>query len=140
MNTLNSIADDFYHAFYENNWKGRHDISSLSISEAYEVQGLVAERRVKAGERVVGYKVGCTSTAIQTQFGLNEPICGRLFIPHVQDEGLGLDWSSYANCAIEPEMVLKIGRDISRGDLPDKELLDCIEYVSPGIEIHNFTF
>ena len=142
MNLLHSIADQFYYAFYKNEWRGENDseISGLSILDAYEVQRLVAEKRIQSGEKVVGYKVGCTSTAIQTQFGLNEPICGRLFDPHVQEEGIRIDWSSYANCAIEPEMVIRIGRDICRGDLSDKELLDSIEYVSPGVEIHNFKF
>jgi len=142
MNPLSHIADLFYHAFYENEWRDENgsDLSELSILDAYEVQRLVAERRIQRGEKVVGYKVGCTSTAIQTQFGLNEPICGRLFAPHVQEEGVRLDWSSYANCAIEPEMVLRIGRDLDGGDLSDEELLDSIEYVSPGIEIHHFKF
>ncbi len=112
MNLLDNFAAQFYHAFYNNEWLGGtgSKLSELSMKDAYEVQRLVAEKRVQAGEEVVGYKVGCTSTAIQTQFGLNEPICGRLFAPHVQDEGVTLDWSAYANCAIEPEMVIKIGR------------------------------
>lgn len=142
MNPLTPIAEQFYHAFYENKWRGENsfDIKGLSIADAYEIQDLVAGQRIQSGERVVGYKVGCTSAAIQAQFGLNEPICGRLFAPHVQEEGVLLDWSAYANCAIEPEMVFKIGRDICGRDLSDKELLNSIEYVSPGIEIHNFKF
>lgn len=142
MNPLDTFATQFYHAFYKKEWRGENtsSLSELSLLDAYEVQRLVAEERVRSGEKVVGYKVGCTSTAIQTQFGLNEPICGRLFDPHVQEEGICLDCSSYANCAIEPEMVMKIGRDIHGGDVSDQELLDSIEYVSPGIEIHHFKF
>lgn len=142
MNPLHTFATQFYHAFYNHEWRVEmgFDLSELSILDAYEVQRLVAEERIQLGEKVVGYKVGCTSTAIQTQFGLKEPICGRLFAPHVQEEGICLDWSAYVNCAIEPEMAIRIGRDIPRGDISDQELLDSIEYVSPGIEIHNFKF
>lgn len=142
MNSLPTLAAQFYHAFYKREWRGENnsDLSELSILDAYEVQRLVAEERIQSGEKVVGYKVGCTSNAIQAQFGLNEPICGRLFKPYVQEEGTRLDWSSYANCAIEPEMAIRIGRDIPGGDISDQELLDSIEYVSPGIEIHNFKF
>ena len=139
---LQDIADEFCHAFYELEWKGGSDLdpAKLSIQEAYEVQRLVAEQREALGEKVVGYKVGCTSSAIQAQFGLSEPICGRLFHPHVQMEGPTLDWSSFANFAIEPEMVLKMGKDISGSKLLDQELIDSIEFVSPGIELHHFTF
>jgi 2-keto-4-pentenoate hydratase len=37
-------------------------------------------------------------------------------------------------------MVLKIGKDLQGENLPDQTLIDSIEYVSPGIEIHNFKF
>ena len=142
MKPLDSLAAQFYHAFYEKEWPGGNGpgLSTLSINEAYEVQRLVADLRVQSGERVVGYKVGCTSRAIRTQFGLSEPICGRLFHPHVQEEGIHLDWSAYAHCAVEPEMVMRMGRDLRGRDLSDQDLLDSIEYVSPGIEIHHFTF
>lgn len=143
MDSLESIADQFFHAFYERAWgeEWEHEIGKLSVAEAYEVQRLVAEQRVRSGEKVVGYKVGCTSGAIQSQFGLNEPICARLFDPHLwEEEGGQIDWTAYANCAIEPEMVFKIGRDLSGHEVSDQELLDAIEYVSPGVELHHYTF
>jgi 2-keto-4-pentenoate hydratase len=57
------------------------NLSALSLSDAYLVQDKVAEKRVQKGETVVGYKVGCTSPAIRAQFGLEEPIHGKLFNP-----------------------------------------------------------
>ena len=83
---------------------------------------------------------GCTSQAIRAQFGLQEPISARLFPPHIFEEGVRLDWRDYLNCAIEPEMVLRIGRDLKREELSDSQLLDAIAYVSPGIEIHHLKF
>ncbi len=142
MSSLQSIAEQFYHAFYEKKWPGKPvpNFSGLTPEDSYQVQRLVAKLRVESGEQVIGYKVGCTSAAIQTQFGLDEPICGRLFAPHAKEEGAPVDWSDYVNCAIEPEMVIRIGRDIRIDELSDTELIDSIEYVSPGIEIHNYTF
>ena len=96
--------------------------------------------RVDRGEDVVGFKVGCTSQAIRSQFGLQEPISGRLFSPYIYEEGVHLDWRDYIHCAIEPEMVLKIGKDLANEALSDDQLMDAIEYVSPGIEIHHFKF
>ena len=45
------------------------DIGVLSIGDAYEVQRRVIAARVARGEQVVGYKVGCTSTAIRRHSG-----------------------------------------------------------------------
>lgn len=141
MKTLNSIATDFYHAFYNKVWLGdKASVTGLSIAEAYEVQDLVAGKRIQSGEPVAGFKVGCTSDAIQTQFGINEPINAKLFHPHILDHKVKIDWSEYIYCAIEPEMVITIGKDLEGKNLSDEELIDAIAHVSPGIEMHEYHF
>ena len=139
---LETLADQFFHAFYRKEWQGGVEpaLRDLSVAEAYEVQDLVAQKRINAGESVAGFKVGCTSMAIRSQFGLAEPISGRLFRPHIFEKNVSLDWSAFVNCAIEPELVLRIGEDLRGEDLSDADLIDAIEYANPGIEIHNFRF
>ena len=139
---LDLLANKFTQAFYERNWSGEFEppVSDISIAEAYTVQDLIAERRVQRGEEVVGYKVGCTSEAIRSQFGLSESISGRLFSPHIYGEGAEVNWKNYVNCAIEPEMVFTIGVDLYGTNLPHDQLIDSIECVSVGIELHNFRF
>lgn len=101
MNSLNSIATAFCHSFYNKELIGGNTaISKLTAAEAYEVQDLVTKKRIEKGEHVVGYKVGCTSNAIQAKFGIHEPINGRLFQPHILDSKTTIDYSNYVNCAI----------------------------------------
>lgn len=77
---------------------------------------------------------------IREQFGLSEPICGRLLAPHVYRGDTTLDWNDYVDLAVEPEFVLQIGRDV-RSEVEDEEgMLDAIEWVAPGIEVHNYKF
>lgn len=141
MKSLDSIAEDYYHAFYNKEWLGdASSVSKLSMEEAYIVQDLVTQKRIEIGECVLGYKVGCTSNAIREQFGLKEPINGRLFQPRIMDSTSVVDYSDFVNCAIEPEMVFKIGNDLNGVGLSDEELINSIAYVSPGIELHNFKF
>jgi len=139
---LNEVVDTFL-AF----WKTQSpppdravDVRTISLEEAYVVQRKVIEHRVALGERVAGYKVGCTSTAIREQFGLSEPICGRLMAPHVHYGETELTWSDYVQCAVEPEFVLSIGKDVDDSVADERELIDAIEWVAPGIEVHNFKF
>lgn len=142
MKLIDLLAGKFHQAFYMRDWSGELEppVSHLSIAEAYTVQDLVAEMRVQRGEKIVGFKVGCTSEAIRSQFGLNVPIFGRLFSPHIHEEEAIVNWNDYVNCAIEPEMVLTLGVDLCGTGLPDDQLIDAIECVSPGIELHNFKF
>lgn len=115
-------------------------IDSLSTEEAYQVQRLVVQNRCQRGERAVGFKIGCTSAPIRKQFGLSEPICGRVMEPHVEYGSTELETNNYLEPAIEPEFVLTIGKDITAMPESDEQLLDCIDYVSPGIELHHFKF
>jgi 2-keto-4-pentenoate hydratase len=116
------------------------DMASLSLDDAYEIQRRVIAARVAQGDHVVGYKVGCTSKAIRQQFGLSEPICGRLMAPHVHHGDTVLNWDDYVQCAVEPEFVLGIGKDVLAEVEDETELLDVIEWVAPGIEVHNYRF
>ena len=119
---------------------GTADIRALSLDESYAVQEKFLAARRADGERAVGYKVGCTSPAIRTQFGLSEPICGRLMFPGVYGDGAKLDIADYVDCALEPELVLHIGSDLDGSRLDTAHLREAIVAVSPGIEVHNYRF
>ena len=116
------------------------EIQSLSIDEAYAVQGKYLAARIATGERTVGYKVGCTSPAIRAQFGLSEPVCGRLMSPHIYKDGDRLEVSDYVDCALEPELVLHIGMELDGSNLEEGYLRRAIAAISPGIEVHNYRF
>ncbi len=53
--------------------------SRLTFAQAYAVQAEVGRLRERRGERIIGYKVGCTSKPIQEQLRMQEPIFGRIF-------------------------------------------------------------
>jgi 2-keto-4-pentenoate hydratase len=115
------------------------EVRTLSLSEAYEVQSQVLVRRIREGEQKVGWKIGCTSRAIQEQFGLSQPISGRLMEPHIHHDGVVLPAGDFAYCAVEPEMVFRLRKDLSPG-ADEKAAADAIASVAAGIEFHNFHF
>jgi 2-keto-4-pentenoate hydratase len=59
----------------------------LSLADAYELQDAVAKLRVAAGDRLIGYKVGCTGTGTVQQFGMQGPIRGCLFKSEIRKDG-----------------------------------------------------
>jgi 2-keto-4-pentenoate hydratase len=119
--------------------EAKFDLSLLSLAEAYEAQAQMLALRVLNGERIVGWKVGCTSRAIRQQFGLSQPISGRLLEPHIYPNGSSLAFADYVNCAIEPEMVIRLGKDLG-GNADESAAAEAIASVAPGIEIHNYRF
>ena len=140
--TIEALAKSIFESFRTKKFTAdaSFPIAEISLDEAYAVQDAVTEFRVESGETVVGYKVGCTSRTIRKQFGLREPIVGKLFRQHVHNaaQTRELFWSDYVNCAIEPELVLSIGKDLEGTNVSDHEMIDSIEYVSAGLELHHF--
>lgn len=139
---LQLLSDEFLDVFRHGKLRRRSSlaIQNTTISDAYCLQDRVIASRINDGERVAGYKVGCTSEAIRQQFGLTEPIYGRLMYPYVYFGDTELNWLDYVNCAIEPEFVLSIGKEINGERLDANFLHAAIDAISVGIEVHNYRF
>ncbi len=110
----------------------------LGIARAYALQAEIARLRERRGERVIGYKIGCTSRTIQAQLGVEEPIFGRLFDTGCHSSGARLDSARYANPAIEGELAIRLSRDLPSGPLTDDECAAAIGSVFPVIELHHY--
>ena len=100
----------------------------LSLADAYELQDAVAKLRVAAGDRLIGYKVGCTGTGTVQQFGMQGPIRGCLFKSEIRKDGDVLNFDDFASLAVEGEMAVRIASDGS------------ITAAFPVIELHHFVF
>jgi 2-keto-4-pentenoate hydratase len=101
---------------------------ALSLAAAYELQDAVAKLRVASGDRLIGYKVGCTGPGTTQQFGMQGPIRGRLFKSEVRRHGEALKEDDFAHLAIEGEMAIRIAPDYT------------IEAAFPVIELHHYVF
>lgn len=101
---------------------------TLALDQAYALQDAVAALRVAEGERIAGYKVGCTGPGTVAQFGMRGPIRGRLYAGEILGDGALLAPGAFANLAIEGEMALEIGAD------------GGIAAAFPIVELHHFVF
>lgn len=101
---------------------------ALDPPAAYLLQDAVVGMRVADGERVTGFKVGCTGPGTTAQFGMAGPIRGCLFAGELRHDGDTIDPTTFANLAIEGEMAIRVGDD------------GGIAAVFPIIELHHFVF
>ncbi|MDG3002402.1 2-keto-4-pentenoate hydratase [Paludisphaera mucosa] len=110
----------------------------LTSGQAYALQAEVARLREARGERVVGYKLGCTSPAVQKQLGIDEPIFARLFDTDRHDSETRLSHASYANLAVEGELAVRLAADLPPTIPAGEGCLDAIESTFPVIELHHY--
>jgi 2-keto-4-pentenoate hydratase len=108
-----------------------------TLPEAYELQNAVLQLRQQRGERVLGYKVGCTSRVIRQQLGVDQPIFARIFDTGCFQSGACLSAGSYANLAVEGEFAVRLGGDLA-GAPSLEECLASIASVFPVIELHHY--
>jgi 2-keto-4-pentenoate hydratase len=112
---------------------------TLTLKDAYQVQSLVADLRIARGERVIGYKVGCTSPLIRKRLGAERPVFGRLFEGECFKSGSRLPSARFCNPAIEGELAVELSRDLEAG-ADQLQIRDAIGSVFPVIELHNLIF
>jgi 2-keto-4-pentenoate hydratase len=119
-------------------WESFVPPEGLTLEQAYALQDEVSRLREGRGERVIGYKVGCTSRIIQAQLGMDEPIFGRVFDTGYFTPGSRIMHARFANLAVEGELAIRLSRDIPCRPLPDEAYVEAVGSVFPVIELHHF--
>lgn len=115
---------------------------NLNIVDAYRLQEAVADLRVARGEQIIGYKVGCTSTTIRQQLGIDHSITGRLYASECHSTSTELSRQQFANLAIEGELAVELSRTPDSEDLQTDGgntvgIPECVARIFPVIELHN---
>ncbi|HBV65967.1 MAG TPA: hypothetical protein DEF45_23435 [Rhodopirellula sp.] len=110
---------------------------SLTVKEGYRLQHAVAKLRVDRGDRIVGYKVGCTSPTIRAQLGIEHCVTGRLYESEQHVSGVNLRRSNYSNLAIEGELAVILSHTPEPADFTRPGIPTCVSGIMPVIELHN---
>jgi len=106
----------------------------LAVETAYQAQAISTERRVQAGDRIIGAKLGLTSKVKRLALGIHEPVYGRLMASMQLPLGEHLQLSGLIGPRAEPELAFALGRSLS-GEVTVNEVLNAVEVVLPAIEI-----
>ncbi len=85
---------------------------SITIDDAYRIQLRMIQRRLDAGEVVVGKKIGVTSKAVMDMLGVNQPDFGHLLSGMVCNEGETVDTSKMIAPRAEAEVAFILSRDL----------------------------
>ena len=110
---------------------------SISIEDAYHISLYSIERRVAAGDRIVGKKIGVTSAAVQQMLNVHQPDFG--FITRQMSFANDAQISLAANKLIQPraegEIAFKLKHDLIGPGVTEADVLEATEYVMPCFEI-----
>lgn len=113
----------------------REQFAGLDESQAYAVQRVNIDRRVAAGRRVVGYKIGLTSPAVQRQLGVDQPDCGTLLDDMEYLQGVAIPAARLQQPKVEAEIAFVLARDLDHDNPTLVDVIRAIDFALPALEI-----
>ena len=125
--------------------RDRHAVPQLSIAfpgieleDAYAIQMLWARRRIAAGARIVGHKIGLTSRAMQLASKMTEPDYGFLLDDMLYNDGAKIPAGRFLAPRLEVELAFVLGQPLRGPGVRVHDVLRATEYVMPALEIIDY--
>ncbi|MDH4246538.1 MAG: fumarylacetoacetate hydrolase family protein [Deltaproteobacteria bacterium] len=109
--------------------------ANLTANEAYRIQRALMERRVKAGDRIMGYKAALTSKAMQKQVGVAEPVLGTLLASRWFQEDAPVSLKGFIKATLEPEVAVMLKGELEGPGVTELDALQAVEGYFPCVEI-----
>jgi 2-oxo-3-hexenedioate decarboxylase len=112
-------------------------LPAFDVAAAYDVLAEIERRRIGAGWRPVGRKIGFTNRTIWPRYGVYQPMAARIWshTVHCADEGCAtLSLAPFVRPRIEPEVVFKLAAPPPATGDP-LAILAAVEWIAPGFEI-----
>src|SRR5215510_7943104 len=127
---IEAAVEDFWLARGRGEYFPAAYAERLTLDEAYRIQLALIDRRVAAGERHIGWKVGLTAKAIQEQFGFHEPVFGCILqsFPSAYELPPNLIKPGF-----ETELCMRFARPL-QGKVTPREVLDALAGIHPSFE------
>lgn len=107
----------------------------ITIEDAYHIQQRMISRRLDAGERIVGKKIGVTSKVVQNMLNVHQPDFGYLLDGMIYNEGESIAANSLIQPRAEGEIAFILKHDIMGPGVTGADVLRATECVMPCFEI-----
>jgi 2-oxo-hept-3-ene-1,7-dioate hydratase len=108
---------------------------NLTIEDAYGISTVWAKRRMDAGAKLIGHKVGLTSKAMQRSSNIGEPDFGYLFDDMVVPDGGKVEHAKYCLPRVEIELAFVLGKRLKGPGVGLTDVLSATDYVVPALEL-----
>lgn len=108
---------------------------AMTMDDAYAVQKAWVTRKLGAGRRQIGWKIGLTSKAMQSALNIDIPDSGVLLDDMLFEDGATVPNGRFIQPRIEAEIAFVMRHGLSGPDIGIDAVLDATDYVTPALEI-----
>ena len=107
----------------------------IDVVDAYEIQLGNIRRKIAAGARVRGHKVGLSSPVMQQMMGVDEPDYGHLLDEMQVFEDVPVKAGRYLYPRVEVEVGFILAADLPGEGCTEEDVLAATEYIVPSLEL-----
>ena len=107
----------------------------MTMDDAYAVQKALVARRMAAGGRVIGWKIGLTSKAMQAALNIDIPDSGVLTDDMAFDSGAVIPRGRFIQPRVEAEIAFVMKAPLAGGSVTRDDVIAATDYVAPALEI-----
>ena len=122
--------------------KTRHQIGLLSLrhpdigmDDAYAIQSALMAAKLAENRRVIGWKIGLTSKAMQSALNIDIPDSGVLFDDMLFENASTVPKGRFIQPRIEAEIAFVMKAPLAGESVTREEVIAATDYVAPSLEI-----
>ena len=107
----------------------------MSMDDAYAVQSAWVKQKIANGRKVIGWKIGLTSKAMQYALNIDIPDSGVLFDDMMFEDGATIPKGRFIQPRIEAEIAFVMKAPLKGPNVTVFDVLNATDYVTPALEI-----
>lgn len=107
----------------------------MDLADAYRVQKHWVDQKIGAGHKVIGYKIGLTSRAMQMAVNIDTPDYGVLLDHMLYPNGGTISAGDFTDPRIEVEFAFVLRQPLFGDDVTVAQVMAATDYVVPALEL-----
>jgi len=107
----------------------------MTMDDAYKVQKAIYQAKLAQGRKVIGWKIGLTSKAMQSALNIDIPDSGILFDDMAFEHGSTVPAGRFIQPRIEAEIAFVMKSPVGGEKVSRADVIAATDYVTPSIEI-----
>lgn len=107
----------------------------MTMDDAYAVQAAWVGQKLAAGRRVIGWKIGLTSRAMQQALNIDTPDSGVLLDDMLFANGATIPAGRFIQPRVEAEIAFIMSADLEGANVSRDDVLAATGHIAPALEI-----
>ncbi len=107
----------------------------IDMDDAYAIQNAIYQAKLAEGRKVIGWKIGLTSKAMQAALGIDIPDSGILFDDMLFHSGAVVPKGRFIQPRMEAEIAFVMKSALGGAGITREDVIAATDHVTPAIEI-----